>query len=63
MEKKRFDAGFRAALGAVLDYLSEDEARNFEEAGQPENHIFRHLEILRRELEADREDGGLASTS
>ena len=41
----------QAALEAVLEYLMPAERRDFEEAGQPESHIFERLQELERWLE------------
>jgi hypothetical protein len=59
MDRKKLETEFPAALGAVLDYLGKDEAADFAECGQPENHIFRHLQTLREWL--DEHESGPAS--
>ncbi len=43
------------SLKAVIRFLWRDEQKNFEECllndgGAPDNHVFRHLETLRRYL-------------
>jgi hypothetical protein len=50
METMKWDAEAMEALGVVLNYL-EDEQRDFEEAGQPEGHIYRKVMMLRQRLE------------
>lgn len=52
LEPNRREEQTRAALEAVLDYLADDEGQDFEAAGEPENHIFRHLLTLRRWLDS-----------
>jgi hypothetical protein len=41
----------QAALEAVLEYLMPAERRDFEEAGQPENHICKRLQEIEAWLE------------
>jgi hypothetical protein len=53
MDRRKLEAEFRAALWAVLDYMEKDEAEDFDECGQPENHIFRHLQTIRVWLETE----------
>jgi hypothetical protein len=35
------------ALLAVLDYLEDDEKKNWQETGRPANHIYQSIKILR----------------
>lgn len=51
MKTMQLDEPARAALETVLDYLYPDELWDFQEAEEPENHIFRHLRTLRRWLD------------
>lgn len=51
MEQQRLNESIRAALEAVLEYMMPAEQRDFEEAGCPENHIFRRLQELASWLE------------
>lgn len=34
------------AIEAVIEYMYEDEKKNWEECGKPKNHIFTHLQVL-----------------
>ncbi len=47
------------SLKAVVQFLWRDEQKHFEECelndgGAPDNHVFRHLETLRRYLAHER---------
>ena len=46
MEQPRLNKSTRTALEAVLELMMPAEQRDFEEAGRPENHIFRRLQEL-----------------
>ena len=37
----------RIAIKEVLDYLWEDEKRHYEKCGEPDNHIFPFIKILK----------------
>ena len=43
----------RDAVRAVVEYLYDDERRNFESSGEPEGHIFHHVRRLQRALEIE----------
>ncbi len=36
----------RDAVKAVVDYLYDDECKDFKSSGEPEDHIFRHVRRL-----------------
>ena len=37
---------FLKALSNIVDYMYEDEKENWEECGEPENHIFTSIKIV-----------------
>lgn len=56
MEQKRLNPETEAALGAVLDYLHEEE-RHFVESGKPRKHIYRHIRKIREWLDGPEDEG------
>ena len=41
----------KKSLRTVIEYLEQDEKRNFEESGCPENHIYQHVQVLQECLD------------
>ena len=51
--RREMDDKTQDAVRAVVEYLYDDERRDFEGSGEPENHIFRHVRRLQRSFEIE----------
>lgn len=57
-KKPKLDITIPAAIGKdiqdILDYMWEDEAKNYEEADQPAGHVFEAMNRVQEALELNR---------